>query len=83
MCGSLLAREVEPDLLGQLIFALMAVYLVDVIRNPDLLDKQDMRTMWIVLVIILNGFAMPVYWWLYLRPGSESFHRRRTARQNA
>ena len=57
-------------------FALMAVYLVDVFRNPDLLDRQDFRIMWVVLVIVLGAFAMAVYWWLYLRPGSESFSRR-------
>ena len=37
-----------------------------------------MRILWVVLVIILNGFAMAVYWWLYLRPGSAAFHRRQT-----
>jgi hypothetical protein len=65
------------------IFALMAVYLIDVFRNPDLVDKQDMRTMWVVLVITLNGLAMPVYWWLYLRPGSNAFHRRETVGQGS
>jgi hypothetical protein len=55
---------------------MMAVYLVDVFRNPDLVDRQDMRIMWVVLVVVLSGFAMAVYWWLYLRPSSESFSRR-------
>ena len=56
--------------------ALIAVYLVDVFRNQELQDRQDMRTLWIVLIIVVGGFAMPVYWWLYLRPGGEAFSRR-------
>jgi hypothetical protein len=60
-------------------FALLALYLVDVFRNPDLLSRLDLRIMWVVLVVALGGFAMLVYWWQYLRPGSESFHRRQTA----
>jgi hypothetical protein len=62
-----------------LTFALLALYLVDVFRNPDLLSRQDLRIMWVVLVIVLGGFAMLVYWWEYLRPSSESFHRRQAA----
>jgi hypothetical protein len=60
-------------------FGLLALYLVDVFRNPDLLSRQDLRIMWVVLVIALGGFAMLVYWWQYLRPASDSFHRRQTA----
>ena len=60
-------------------FALLAVYLVDVFRNPDLEEKSDMRIMWVLLVIFAGPFAMPVYWWLFLRPGSASFAGRATA----
>jgi hypothetical protein len=63
--------------------ALMAVYLVDLFRNPDLVDRQDLRIMWVVLVVVLSGLAMPVYWWLYLRPGSDAFQRRQLAMQPA
>ena len=55
---------------------LIAIYLVDVFRNGELREKQDVRTMWIVLIIVVGAFAMPVYWWLYLRPGSDAFRRR-------
>lgn len=60
-------------------FGLIALYLVDVFRNPELTDRQDLRIMWTVLVIVLSAFAMLVYWWQYLRPGSESFNRRQIA----
>ena len=55
--------------------ALLAVYLVDVVRNPDL-DGQDARTLWILLVILLGSFAMAVYWWRHLRPSTPPFQRR-------
>ena len=60
-------------------FGLLALYLVDVLRNPDLLSRQDLRIMWVVLVIVLGGFAQLVYWWEHLRPASESFRRRQAA----
>jgi hypothetical protein len=59
--------------------ALIPVYVVDVLRNPDLATKQDMRILWVVLAVVLSGYAMVVYWWLYLRPGSDAFQRRQTA----
>ena len=58
--------------------ALLVVYLVDVFRNPDLEDEQDLRIMWVLLVVLAGPFAMPVYWWLFLRPGSASFAARAT-----
>jgi hypothetical protein len=62
-----------------LTFVLLAIYLVDVFHNADLAATQDRRTMWVVLLIVLNAFAMTVYWWTYLRPGGESFQRRQPA----
>jgi len=61
-----------------LTFALIPVYLIDVLRNPDLALRQDQRILWAVLAVVLSGYAMVVYWWLYLRPGSDSFQRRQT-----
>ena len=58
-------------------FVLVAVYVVEVVRNPAL-EGSDMRVVWVVLVVLLAPGAMPVYWWVHLRPGSESF-RSRTA----
>ena len=55
--------------------ALLAVYVVDVVRNPRL-EGTDMRTVWVLLVVLVAPGAMPVYWWLHLRPGSESFRAR-------
>jgi hypothetical protein len=49
-----------------IIFALLAIYMVDVFRNPDL--PEDRRVLWAVVIFLGSVFAMPVYWWLYKRP---------------
>jgi len=56
-------------------FVLLAVYVVDVVRNPRL-EGSDMRVVWVLLVVLMGPAAMPVYWWLHLRPGSEAFRSR-------
>ncbi len=45
-------------------FALLAIYLVHVIKNKDLED--NMRIIWVILVIMVGMGAMPAYWWLYI-----------------
>lgn len=47
-----------------LIIALMAFYIVQVVRT-DCLD-QTTRIIWVVLLCMLGMLAMPVYWYLYI-----------------
>lgn len=52
-----------------LIFAITAVYIVDVFRNPRI--PNDQRALWAVVIFMGNIVAMPVYWWLHIRPPRE------------
>ncbi len=45
-------------------FALLGIYIVLVIKNKALED--NMRIIWVILVIMLGIGAMPVYWWLHV-----------------
>jgi hypothetical protein len=45
---------------------LLVVYLVDVLRRTDMSAGQKVR--WLLVLLMLNVWAMPVYWYLYLRP---------------
>ena len=62
----------EPLLLATLattfvlIAALLVIYLADAHRNRRL--PEDRRTPWAVALVMASVVAMPVYWWLYLRP---------------
>ncbi len=47
------------------IFALIAIYAVDIFRNPAV--PEDRRVMRLLLVLLFGVFSMPVYWWLYMR----------------
>ncbi len=47
-----------------LIMALMAFYIVQVVRT-DRLD-QSMKILWTVLICMVGMGAMPVYWYLYI-----------------
>jgi H+/Cl- antiporter ClcA len=49
-----------------LIAALLAIYLADAHRNRRVPDER--RTPWAVALVMASVVAMPVYWWLYLRP---------------
>ena len=49
-----------------LITVLLVVYIRDAYRNPDLPD--DRRIFWAVVLFMGNAIAMPIYWWLYMRP---------------
>ena len=46
------------------------VYAIDLFRNPRL--AEDARAMWLVLLILLNAWAVPVYWYLHVRPSAEA-----------
>lgn len=50
-----------------LIIALMIIYIRDAYRTPEVPD--DRRTFWAVVLFMGNAIAMPIYWWLYMRPG--------------
>ena len=51
-------------------FLLIAAYVYDVFHNPRV--QGDRRALWAVVLFLGNFFAMPVYWWLYVRPEAES-----------
>ena len=46
--------------------AMTVVYAIDVFRNPRLVE--DTRAMWLVLLILLNAWVVPVYWYRHVRP---------------
>ncbi len=51
-----------------LIIALTIVYIRDAYRNPRI--DENKRTFWAVVLFMGNMIAMPIYWWLYMRPGA-------------
>jgi hypothetical protein len=38
-------------------------YVIHAGRNPDLADR---KAVWIILMIFLGAFAMPIYWYLFI-----------------
>jgi hypothetical protein len=62
----------QPVLLGLqvattiLIVALLVAYLRDAYGNPRLTAAR--RRFWTVVLFVGSTVAMPVYWWLYVRP---------------
>ena len=48
------------------IVALLVAYLRDAYRNPRLTAAR--RKLWTVVLFVGSTVAMPVYWWLYVRP---------------
>ena len=66
----------EPLLLATLaatfvlIAALLTIYLADAHRNRKVPDER--RTPWAVALVMASVLAMPVYWWLYLRPRAQA-----------
>jgi hypothetical protein len=62
----------QPVLLGLqvattiLIAALLVAYLRDAYCNPRLTEAR--RKLWTVVLFLGSTVAMPVYWWLYVRP---------------
>lgn len=61
--------------------ALLAVYVLDVLRNVELDPRHGAgpndRVLWVVLVVLTGFVGQVIYWWLQLRPASEPFRRRR------
>ena len=68
--GSFLVSEVV--LLGLIAFTvvllvvLLVGYLLHLSRSPMPEDRQQV---WAAVLLIGTAFAMPVYWWRYIRPG--------------
>jgi hypothetical protein len=52
---------------------LLAICVRDAYRNPDIPD--DRRTFWVVVLFLGNIISLPIYWWLYLRPGGAASSR--------
>lgn len=50
-----------------LIVALLVVFIRDAYGNPRI--DEGKRTFWAIVLFMGNMIAMPVYWWLYMRPG--------------
>lgn len=50
-----------------LVIVLLVIYIRDAYGNPRL--PEDKRTFWAVVLFMGNMIAMPIYWWLYMRPG--------------
>lgn len=50
---------------------LLVVFIVDCYRSPRVPD--DRRTLWAVILFLGNLLAMPVYWWIYVRPGPRDY----------
>jgi hypothetical protein len=48
-------------------------YVVHAWRSPRI-DK-DQRTLWVLVLLLGAPIAMPIYWWLYVRPGGTSRER--------
>jgi hypothetical protein len=62
----------QPVLLGLqlatsiVVVGLLVAYLRDAYSNPRLTTAR--RRFWTVVLFVGSTVAMPVYWWLYLRP---------------
>lgn len=44
----------------------LIVYVIDVWRNPRM--PPDKRALWTVVLLATNLYAMPFYFWFYVRP---------------
>ena len=53
-----------------LMFALMAFYIVHIFKNPALPDTR--RILWVIVIFMGSVVGAPIYWWLYLRPGTST-----------
>ncbi len=50
------------------LWALIAFYLVYLFKSAAI--PKDQRTLWTILLLFFNMFAMPVFWFLYIWPES-------------
>lgn len=72
-------RGPEPDLFKVIfilhmlcivwIWGLMAFYLIYLFKSSSV--PKDQKVLWAVVLFIANVMAMPVFWWLYVWPGSK------------
>jgi hypothetical protein len=56
------------------IMALAVYYIIHCIKNAAL--KQDMRIIWVILLIMGGIIAMPIYWYLYIWPSTPTDHEK-------
>ena len=49
-----------------LVFGLLIVYIIHLFHSDRV--PQDKRALWAVVLFLGNVFAMPVYWYIYIRP---------------
>ena len=45
-------------------YSLDAYYVVHAVRNVSL--KRQQKTKWVIILVVLNVFALPVYWYQYI-----------------
>lgn len=64
--------------IGTMLIILVAAvaYITHAWRSPRI-DK-DQRTLWVLVLLLGAPIAMPIYWWLHIRPG-DTRARRETA----
>ena len=49
-----------------IIIAAAVAYVVHAWRSPRV--PKDQRTLWVIVLLLGGPIAMPIYWWLYVRP---------------
>jgi hypothetical protein len=47
-------------------YVMAVLYAIDAFRSPHV--SEDMRAAWLVLLILLNAWVVPVYWYRHVRP---------------
>jgi hypothetical protein len=52
------------------IFALLAIYIYNLFQN-DRVDK-DKKPLWAIVLFMGSIVAMPIYWYLYIWPGTDT-----------
>ena len=62
--GVLIALHLATMLI---ILAAAIAYVVHAWRSPRI-DK-DQRTLWVLVLLLGAPIAMPIYWWIHVRPG--------------
>lgn len=68
-------HDEPPDwLIWLALFAMIVLLLVlivclrDAFNNPRIPDEK--RTLWVIVLLLGSTLAVPVYWWVYVRPGT-------------
>jgi hypothetical protein len=55
------------------ILAASVAYVVHAWRSPRV--EKDQRTLWVLVLLLGAPIAMPIYWWLHVRPGDRRSER--------